>query len=302
MPEARTLLLAALGVLSAGFAAAWGARLRGDARKAPGAPGRVVRWPNAIENAIGFATDFLDTLGVSSFAVTTSLYKLLGMGPDEDIPGTLNVGHAIPTFLQAFIFIAVVAIEMKTLVLMILAAVVGAWFGAGVVTGWPRRKIQIGMGVALLTAAGFFTMKNLGAFPSGGDTLGLSGTKLALGLAGNFIFGALMPLGIGAYAPCMILTSALGMNPQAAFPIMMGSCAFLMPVASVRFVRQERYHVAQALGLTLGGAPAVLIAAYIVKSLPLATLRWMIIAVVLYTATTMLRSAFAPSAADRKTP
>ncbi|MBI3564864.1 MAG: sulfite exporter TauE/SafE family protein [Elusimicrobia bacterium] len=231
---------------------------------------------------MGFLTDFLDTLGIGSFAVTTTVYRLLGTTQDEHIPGTLNVGHAVPTFVEAFIFIAVVAIEGRTLVLMILAAVAGAWIGAGTVTSWPRRKIQLGMGGALLVAAAFFLMKNLGLFPPGGDALSLSGGKLALGLAGNFVFGALMPLGIGAYAPCMILVSLLGMNPQAAFPIMMGSCAFLMPVASVRFVRQERYSVGPALGLTLGGAPAVLVAAYIVKSLPLTTLRWLVIAVVVY--------------------
>ncbi len=297
MPGSRASLLCALAILSAAFALLWGKRLRADARKSAGShPGRVIRRPTSAECAIGFATDFLDTLGIGSFAVTTSLYKLLHLVPDEDIPGTLNVGHAIPTFIEAFIFIAVVAVEGRTLALMIAAAVVGSWFGAGMVTSWPRRKIQIGMGAALLTAAIFFVMKNLGWFPPGGDALALGGGKLAVGLAGNFIFGALMPLGIGAYAPCMILTSLLGMNPQAAFPIMMGSCAFLMPVASVRFVRQERYSVGPALGLTLGGAPAVLIAAYIVKSLPLTALRWLIIGVVLYTAATMLHSAFRPRA------
>ena len=178
---------------------------------------------------------------------------------------------------------------------MILASVVGAWFGAGVVASWPRRKIQLGMGAALLAAAVLFMMKNLGLFPPGGEALGLSGALLAAGLIGNLIFGALMTLGIGAYAPCMILVSLLGMNPVAAFPIMMGSCAFLMPTASVRFVRQRRYAVGPSLGLTLGGAPAVLIAAYVVKSLPMTALRWLVIVVVLYTAVTMLRSAWTES-------
>lgn len=303
MPGARAVLLAALGALSAAFVGLWAARLRSDAGRASGGdPDRTVRVPTAAEAGIGFVTNFFDTLGISSFAVTTTLYRLLGTTADEHIPGTLNVGHAVPTFVQAFIFIAVVAIEGRTLVLMILAAVLGAWIGARTVTHWPRRKIQIGMGLALLIAAAFFLMKIEGLFPSGGDSLALSGSKLALGLAGNFVFGALMPLGIGAYAPCMILTSLLGMNPQAAFPIMMGSCAFLMPVASVQFVRQERYSVGPALGLALGGAPAVLIAAYIVKSLPLTTLRWLVTGVVLYTATTMLWSAFRAPSADRKTP
>lgn len=278
----RTALLAALGLVTVGFIAFWAAVLRRDAK---------TRFPTLAETGIGVLTDFLDTLGIGSFAVTTSLFKLLKTAPDEEIPGTLNVGHAIPTFAEAFIFVAVVAIDGKTLVLMILASVLGAWLGAGKVASWPRRNIQLGMGAALLVAAAFFLMKNLGWFPPGGDARGLTGGALALGMAGNFVFGALMTLGIGAYAPCMILVSLLGMNPETAFPIMMGSCAFLMPAASLRFIKQGRYAVGPSLGLTLGGTPAVLVAAYVVKSLNLTTMRWLVIAVVLYTAVTMLRSA-----------
>jgi uncharacterized membrane protein YfcA len=295
----RDGLLVALGLLTVGFTVLWWLRLRADARTPAARPADEVRRPTAAELGIGFLTDFLDTLGIGSFAVTTALFKLLKTAPDEDIPGTLNVGHAIPTFAEAFIFVSIVAVEGKTLVLMILASVAGAWLGAGTVASWPRRKIQIGMGFALLAAAGLFVMKNLGLFPPGGDALGLSGALLAVGLVGNFIFGALMTLGIGAYAPSMILVSLLGMNPVAAFPIMMGSCAFLMPAASVHFIRQKRYAVGPSLGLTLGGTPAVLIAAYVVKSLPMTALRWLVIAVVLYTAVTMLRSAWTE---DRKTP
>ena len=283
---AKAGLLVALGVITAAFTLLWGLSLRAEG----------VRAPTLAELGIGFLTDFLDTLGIGSFAVTTALFKLLKTCPDEDIPGSLNVGHAIPTFAEAFIFIALVEVEGKTLVLMILASVLGAWLGAGHVAKWSRRKIQIGMGLALLAAAGFFLMKNLGLFPAGGDSLALSGWLLVAGLVGNFVFGALMTLGIGAYAPSMILVSLLGMNPVAAFPIMMGSCAFLMPAASVKFVQQRRYAAAPSLGLTLGGTPAVLIAAYVVKSLNLTTMRWLIIAVVLYTAVMMLRSARAEAA------
>jgi uncharacterized membrane protein YfcA len=152
------------------------------------------------------------------------------------------------------------------------------------------------MGVALLAAAAFFLMSNLGLFPAGGTALGLTGARLWIAVAGNFVLGALMTLGIGAYAPCMILVSLLGMDPKAAFPIMMGSCAFLMPVACAQFIRKRRYRLAPALGLTLGGIPGVLVAAYIVKSLPLKALRWLVIAVVLYAAGMMLRSAAAERA------
>ena len=117
-------------------------------------------------------TNFFDTLGIGSFAPTTSMFKLNRLVPDEKIPGTLNVGHALPTIAQAFIFIAIVEVDMTTLIGMIAASVAGAWLGAGVVAAWPRRRVQVGMGLALLAAATFFAMTNLGLFPSGGDTLG----------------------------------------------------------------------------------------------------------------------------------
>jgi uncharacterized membrane protein YfcA len=114
---------------------------------------------------------------------------------------------------------------------------------------------------------------------------------------GSVILGALMTLGIGLYAPCMILVSLLGMDPKAAFPIMMGSCAFLMPVASARFIQAGRYSPRVALGLALGGLPGVLIAALIVKSLPLTAMRWLVVLAVIYAAFTMLRSAMQRTAA-----
>jgi uncharacterized membrane protein YfcA len=72
---------------------------------------------------------------------------------------------------------------------------------------------------------------------------------------------------------------------------MMGSCAFLMPVGSARFVRSGRYNLKSALGLTLGGIPGVLLATYLVKSLPLRAVNWLVVGVVVYTAAMMLRSA-----------
>jgi uncharacterized membrane protein YfcA len=127
--------------------------------------------------------------------------------------------------------------------------------------------------------------------PKGGTLLALAGVSLVIGLIGNFILGALMALGIGLYAPCMILIYFLGMDPKAAFPIMMGSCAFLMPAASARFMKAEAFDLRASLGLMIGGVPAVLLAAYVVKSLPLDAVRVLVVVVVLYTAYGLLRSA-----------
>ena len=255
-------------------------------------------WPKPIETAIGFVTNFFDTLGIGSFAPTTSMFKLWRLVPDERIPGTLNVGHTMPTIVEAAIYITIISVVPMTLVLLIVAAVVGAWLGAGIVSRLPRQYVQIGMGVALLAAATLFILSNLRGsyFGLTGDALGLTGTRLVIGVVVSFCLGALMTIGIGMYAPCMILVSLLGMNPKAAFPIMMGSCAFLMPIASLRFIRYQAFSMRAALGLMLGGVPGVLIAAYIIKSLPLVAVRWLVVVVVLYAAIAMLRSAAKRSA------
>ena len=173
---------------------------------------------------------------------------------------------------------------------MIVAAVVGAWLGAGIVARAPRRIIQLGMGVALLVAAALMLAKNLAWLPAGGEALGLHGAALVFGMCANCVLGALMMLGVGLYAPCLILVSLLGMSPLAAFPIMMGSCALLMPVGGARFVRTRRYSAGAALGLALGGIPGVLCAAFVVKSLPIEWLRWLVVIVVMYAAALMLVS------------
>ena len=247
--------------------------------------------PTPVQAAIGFVTAFFDTLGIGSFATTTTIYKLRRMVPVKLMPGTLNVGHTLPTITQAFIYTKLVPVDSTTLVLMIVAACLGAWLGAGFVVHWPKRRIQIGMGLALLGAAWLMLMTQLNLFPGGGATLGLAGARLWIGLGGNFMLGVLMMLGIGLYAPCMILVSLLGMNPTAAYPIMMGSCAFLMPTCTVRFVRTGTFHLQAALGLALGAVPAVLIAAFIVRQLPLSAVRWLVVIVVVYTAVSMLVTA-----------
>jgi uncharacterized membrane protein YfcA len=238
----------------------------------------------------GFVTNFFDTLGIGSFATTTAIFKFTSMVPVQLIPGTLNAGHTLPVVLQAFIYLTAISVDVLTLVMLMAGAIVGGWFGAALVAGLPRRTVRLCMGGTLLVAAGVMLMRQFALFPAGGDALGLSGWKLATGVVGNLVFGAISTLGIGFYAPCMTMVSLLGMNPAAAFPIMMGSGAFLMPAASAQFVKRGAFAPAVAWGLTVGGLAGVPLAAFVVKSLPLDGLRWLVIAVVLYAAALMLRS------------
>jgi uncharacterized membrane protein YfcA len=284
MPEAKTTLLFCLGAVAVAFVLYWGWSIW----RARGSGGPVV--PTPFQLVVGFITDFLDTLGIGSFATTTSLYRARRTIDDRLLPGTLNVGHTIPTFVQALIYIPAIKVDSTTLILMIVAAVSGALLGAGIVARWPRRWIQLGMGMALIAVAAVIVFQLFWEKPTTG-TLVLSGPLLALGCAGNFVLGALMTIGIGLYAPCLVLVSLLGMDASAAFPIMMGSCAFLMPLASVPFIRQGSYSPRAALGLTLAGVPAVLIAANLVVDLPLTPLKWLVAVVVIYTAIMLILAA-----------
>jgi uncharacterized membrane protein YfcA len=256
---------------------------------------RSMRRPTFFELVIGFVVAFFDTLGIGSFAPTTAIFKLRHIVPDERIPGTLNVGLTAAAVVESLIFVTAIVVDPLLLVCVVGAATAGAWLGAGVVARLPRRTIQVCIGIALLIAGAVFTAKNLGVLPGGGTAMALSGWKFGLAVGINFVLGALMSVGIGLYAPCMITLALLGMHPLAAFPIMMGACALLQPVASLKFFQTGAFSWGPAIGLTFGGIGGVLVAAYIVKSLPLETLRWLVIVVIGYAALAMLRSAWRPA-------
>lgn len=239
---------------------------------------------------IGFVVNFFDVLGIGAFAPQTALLKFTKQTEDKVIPGTMNVANTLPVLFQALIFITIIEVDELTLVLMLISAALGAIVGAGVVSKLSERKIRLTMGFALLITAIFMIARNLEWIQGGGDAIGLQGGKLLIAIIGNFFLGALMTAGIGLYAPCMALVFALGMSPQVAFPIMMGSCAFLMPPASIRFIREGAYNKKAAVAMAIPGIVAVLIAAFLVKSLPLDILKWVVIVVILYTSAVMLRA------------
>ncbi len=283
----KIAMLVALGVLAAVYITVLAKSIRRSRAENPGTP-----WlPSLHQNLIGFVTNFFDSLGIGNFAPTTVWFRTTKMVPDERIPGTMNAGHTLPVVLMGLLFIQSVDVEITTLISMIVASIAGAWFGAGRVAGLPRKHVQLGMGIALVSAALFMGGDLIFGKPAGADALGVEGVELLLACVGIAILGALMTIGVGLYAPCMVLVSLMGMNPIAAFPIMMGACAFLMPFASTRFLKEKACALRPTLGLTLGGLPGVLLAVFVVKSLPLDALRWLVIVVVLITAVGMLHSA-----------
>ncbi|MFN8582931.1 MAG: sulfite exporter TauE/SafE family protein [Gemmatimonadaceae bacterium] len=279
----RVVLLTILVMTGLAFSLAW--------RRALNIRQDTGRWPSPIQLAIGLVTDFFDTLGIGSFATTTAAYKLFNVVRDEQLVGTMVIGHSLPVVAQALIFIAAVQVDPIVLGSLIAVSVLGGWVGAGICSRLPVRPIQITISIGLIAAATFMMMSQLGVFPAGGTALTLPAGKLAFALVVNFILGILLMLGIGHYAPSLIIFSLLGMDPRAAFPIMMGSGALMGMAGGFRFIRAGKFNTNAALGLTLGGIPGVLVAGLVVKSLPLSVLRWMVVGVVIYAAAMMLRSA-----------
>jgi uncharacterized membrane protein YfcA len=256
-------------------------------------------WAPTFESVVlGAVTNFFDTLGIGSYAPTTAWIRLRRLVPDSFIPAVLTTGHCLPSLLQGLIFIQIVKVDPVLLAGCIGSAILGAIVGVPIVVRLPVRVVQGVVGLALTLAAAAFAMTNLGLMPGGGTATSLPMSVMIPVFAVHFVLGALMTFGIGLYAPSLILLSLLGLNPVAAFPIMMGSCAFLMPVAGIRFLKTERINLKVVTGIALGGIPAVLIAAFLVKSLPLTYVRWGVVVVVLYAATQLLWSAARPARAE----
>lgn len=242
--------------------------------------------------ALGGIANFFDTLGIGSFAIVVAGNKFFKLGiKDKELPGFLNVGCCLPVMCEAFIFTTVIKVDSLTLFSMLIAAAVGSYIGAGIISKMDEAKIQLVMGVALIATAVLMFCSKMGYMPGGGEAIGLRGVNLAIGIVGNAVLGALMTAGVGLFAPCMALTYFLGLSPQVTFPIMMGSCAMLQPIASVRFIKEGAYPRKATLALGLCGIVGVFIAAYIVKSLPIDTLKWIVMGVLVYTGLSMMSAA-----------
>ncbi len=241
---------------------------------------------------LGWVANFFDTLGIGSFAIIVAANKFFKIGiKDKELPGFLNVGCCLPVVCEALIFTTVIEVEAVTLFTMLIAAAVGSYFGAGIIAKLDEAKIQLIMGAALLITSVLMFCSKMGYIQGGGDAIGLEGTRLIIGILGNAVLGALMTAGVGLFAPCMALCYFLGLSPDVAFPIMMGSCAMLQPVSSAKFIQEGAYPRKASLVLSLCGAFGVFVAAFIVKSLPLETLKWIVMVVLVYTGASMISGA-----------
>ncbi len=250
-------------------------------------------WPRAEAALLGAVTNFFDTLGIGSFAPSMAWFKFRRMVPDQLIPPTLIAGHTPPSIVQGLIFLALLGGKVDPVLLFgnMIALTIGGLVGAPLVYRARLWIVQGTVGFALILAATFYTLANLGLMPIGGTAASLPPGLTALAIAASFVFGILINFGVGNYAPTLALLSLMGLDPRYCFPIMASSNALAGIIVATRHVQAGKIDLRIVLGIAIGGIPAVLIAAFLVKSMPVETLRWLVTAVVLYAAVVMLRSA-----------
>jgi uncharacterized membrane protein YfcA len=250
-------------------------------------------WPTGEGIVLGAITNFFDTLGIGSFAPTTAWFKFRKLVPDRLIPPTMLVGHGVPTMMQSVIFLALLGVMVDPVLLIgcALSVLLGGLIGAPVVAKARVWIVQLVVAIALLVAAFFYALTNLDLMPGGGMATSLPLTLTIIAIVANFVFGILLNFGVGNYAPTLVMFSLMGMDPRLVFPIMATGASLTVAGAGARHIAIGQIDFRLAMGIAIGGIPAVLVAAYIVKDMPLELLRWLVMVVVLYAAVVMLRAA-----------
>jgi uncharacterized membrane protein YfcA len=249
-------------------------------------------WPPLEAIALGAIVSFFDTLGIGSFAPTAAWLKFRRLVPDKLLPPTMLVGLTPPAMTESIIFLILLGVMVDPVLLFgsAIAVLLGGLVGAPLVARARVWIVQLVVAIGLILAAAAYAMTNLHLFPGGGTAAGLSPSLTVAAIAASFGFGVLLNFGVGNYAPTLVMLSLMGMDPRLCFPIMAGGAALMGAGAGARHIHMGTTDLKTVVGLALGGIPAVFVAAFIVKTMPIETLRWLVIVVVLYAAAVMLRA------------
>ena len=249
--------------------------------------------PDIEALGLGAVVNFFDTLGIGSFATTTAWFKFRKMVPDRLIPPTMVVGLTPPAIAESIVFLILLGVFVDPILLFgcATATMLGGLVGAPLVARTRVWIVQLIIAIGLVLAAIAYAMTNMHLFPAGGTAAGLPASLTIVAVVASFGFGLLANFGVGNYAPTLVMLSLMGMDPRLCFPIMAAGGSLMGAGASVRHFAIRQIDLRIVLGLAIGGIPAVLVAAFLVKSMPLAFLRWLVFLVVVYAAAVMFRAA-----------
>ena len=243
----------------------------------------------AVNFGMGFIADFCDALGVGSYAVTIALNRIGKQIPDQLLPGTLAVGvGALPTVIESYVSMTIIPIEPLTLFLTSIAAAIGGWIGAKVISGFSEDKVRLVLG-GILIAVGIMQLYKMLTHPEAvlEGTIGVTGIFLIIGCIGEFIIGMLQAWGLGFFAPTLALFLLLGMNTKSIYPIMMSGAAAGIALSSVEFINTGQYAKKASLFLAIGGILGCVTALFIVKSMDLKLMNWIVSFILLYVGSEM---------------
>jgi uncharacterized membrane protein YfcA len=247
----------------------------------------------------GFIANIADTVGIGSFAVVVAFDKLWNLVDDKDLPGTLNAHSVLPSMCQALFFLQAVQVEMQTLFALIIGASLGGFFGGFFVCRLDKERLRYLMFIGYLGIAAMILGSKLGLLPVGGDLMGLHGIWLAVGFLGVLLSGTLPAIGVGSYAPTQVILFLLGMSPLAAFPIMTAAGAIQQSVAALVFIVRRQVALKASVLLALAGVAGVFVAAPVITYINSESLRWLLLAVVLYNVHMLWKSSLRRPAVDQ---
>jgi len=248
--------------------------------------------PTVEALALGAVVNFFDTFGIGSFAQTTAWMKFRKMVPDRLIPPTMIAGLTPPAMVESIIFLVLLGVRVDPVLLFgaAMATFAGGVVGAPLVVRSRAWIVQMTVAIGLALAGVAFVLAIAGKLPAGGAASGLPMSLTIVAIAASFVFGLLANFGVGNYAPTLAMLSLMGMDPHYCFPIMASGASLMGAGSSIRFVKVPEIDLRIVVGLTLGGIPAVLVAALIVKQMDVDVLRYVITVVVFYTAAVMARA------------
>ena len=250
-------------------------------------------WPKMEAVALGAVVNFFDTFGIGSFAQTTAWLKFRKLVPDRLIPPTMIAGLTPPAMVESIIFLILLGVKVDPTLLFggAIATGVGGIVGAPLVVRAKAWIVQMTVAIGLVLAGIAFLLAIAGAMPVGGTASSLPLGLTIVAIVLSFVLGLLANFGVGNYAPTLAILSLMGMDPHYCFPIMASGASLMGAGSSMKFVKVPDMDLGIVIGLTLGGIPAVLVAALIVKQMDVDVLRYVITLVVFYTAIVMGRAA-----------
>lgn len=249
--------------------------------------------PSVEALGLGAVVNFFDALGIGSFATTAAWLRFRHLVPDRLIPPTMVVGLTPPAMAESIIFLILLGVRVDPLLLAgcAIATMLGGIVGAPLVATARVWIVQLTVAIGLTLAAAAYVMTSLHLFPAGGSAGSLPPLQTLLAVAMSFGLGILANFGVGNFAPTLVVLSLMGMDPRLCFPIMAAGGSLMGAGASVRHFAIGEVDLRIVLGLAIGGIPAVLVAALLVKSMPVDLLRWLVLVIIVYAAAVMYAAA-----------